>query len=60
MTFAYRADDRLRINLNVSWEGKTYAVRFTDRDDPNTGLGTIKDVKTDNLWHVAVVPLSNG
>lgn len=57
LSFAYRADDRLRVDLNLVWEAKTYGVRFTDRDNPNPILGAIPDVQTDGKWHLASVPL---
>ena len=57
LTFAYRADDRLRVDLRFVWEKKRYSVRFTDRDNPDTRVATIGGVKTDNQWHNATLNL---
>ena len=57
LTFAYRADDRLRVDLQFVWEKRRYNVRFTDRDNPDTRVATIGGVKTDNEWHWATVNL---
>ena len=57
LTFAYRADDRVRSDLTFNWDGKPYSIRFLDRDNPNTRVATIKDVKADGEWHLATVDL---
>ena len=54
LTFAFRADDRLRADLNFKWDGKPYSIRFTDRDNPNARVAAI-DAQADDKWHVATV-----
>ncbi len=56
LTFAYRNDDRLREDFRLSWEGKNYFIRFTDRDGAQTKLGEIQDIPDGN-WHRAQIPL---
>ena len=41
LTFAYRTDDRVRVDLTFIWEKKRYSVRFLDRDNPDTRVATI-------------------
>lgn len=55
-SFAYRCDDRLRVDLNLSWNGQPYSVRFTDSDDPNPRLGDLNAVR-DGQWHLATFNL---
>ncbi len=57
LTFAYRADDRVRSDLNFQWERKPYSIRFLDRDNPNVRVASVADVKSDNQWHLASVDL---
>ena len=57
LTFAYRADDRVRVDLTFSWDGKPYSARFLDRDNPDARVATIDDVKADLSWHTATVNL---
>ncbi len=57
LTFAYRADDRVRVDLHFIWEKKRYSVRFLDRDNPDTRVATLADVKADNQWHIATLNL---
>ena len=57
LTFAYRADDRLRSDFNFRWNGKLTSIRFTDRDNPNPRAATIDNVRADDKWHVASVDL---
>ena len=57
LTFAYRTDDRVRVDLTFDWEGKPYSIRFLDRDNPAPRVATISDVKADAQWHLARVDL---
>ena len=57
LTFAYRTDDRVRVDLAFIWEKKRYSIRFLDRDNPDARVATIADVKADKSWHVATVNL---
>ncbi len=57
LTFAYRTDDRVRLDLTFVWERKRYSIRFLDRDNPDARVATIGNVKADNAWHVATVNL---
>ena len=57
LTFAYRTDDRVRVDLTFIWEKKRYSARFLDRDNPDARVATIADVKADKAWHVATVNL---
>lgn len=56
LTFAYRNDNRLRLDFRLVWEGKNYLVRFTDRDGTQTKLGEIENIPDEN-WHRAQIPL---
>ncbi|WP_105483036.1 hypothetical protein [Abditibacterium utsteinense] len=56
LTFAYRNDDRLRLDFRLRWEDKNYFVRFTDRDGAQTKLGEIENI-ADNQWHRAQISL---
>ncbi len=51
-TFAYRCDDRLRLDMNLSWNNQPYSIHFTDSDDPNPRLGDFNAVR-DGQWHLA-------
>jgi len=55
-SFAYRCDNRLRVDLNFGWSGQPYSVRFTDSDDPNPRLGDLNAVR-DGQWHLATFNL---
>ncbi len=57
LTFAYRTDDRVRVDLNFVWEKRRYSVRFLDRDNPDTRVATFAGIKADNQWHVATLNL---
>ncbi|RYG66577.1 hypothetical protein EON80_15150 [bacterium] len=57
ITFAYRADDRLRIDFRLMWEGVPYYIRFFDRDGAQTKLGEIQGLVADDKWHRAQIPL---
>ncbi len=57
VTFAYRADDRVRVDLTFGWAGKLYSIRFLDRDNPSPRVATIAGVKADAQWHLARVDL---
>ena len=57
LTFAYRADDRVRVDLTFIWERKRYSVRFLDRDNPDARVATIGGVKADKTWRVASINL---
>ena len=57
LTFAYRTDSRVRVDLTFVWDKKRYDVRFLDRDNPDARVATIAKVKTDNSWQVASVNL---
>ena len=57
LTFAYRADDRLRTDLHFKWNGKPYSIRFTDRDAPDPRVASVDAVTPDNSWHLASVNL---
>ena len=57
LTFAYRTDDRVRVDLTFNWEGKPYSIRFLDRDNPDPRVATIPDIKADSQWHTARVDL---
>jgi hypothetical protein len=57
VTFAYKADDRLRIDFRLTWEGVPYFIRFFDRDGGQTPLGKIEGLIPDNKWHRAQIPL---
>lgn len=57
LTFAYRADARLRLDFRLGWEGKPYSIGFFDRDAKAPRLGTIADVTADEKWHLAQIPL---
>ena len=57
LTFAYRTDDRVRVDLSFVWEKKRYSVRFLDRDNPDTRVATLADIKADSQWHVATLNL---
>jgi len=52
LSFAYRCDDRLRLDLNLLWNGQPYSIRFTDSDNPNPRLGDLGAIR-DGQWHVA-------
>lgn len=55
-TFAYRCDDRLRLDLNLAWNGQPYSIHFTDSDNPNPRLGDLGAVR-DGKWHLATFDL---
>lgn len=57
LTFAYRTDDRVRVDLTFNWDSKPYSIRFLDRDNPNPRVATIAGIKADNQWHTARVDL---
>ena len=57
LTFAYRTDDRVRVDLTFDWEGKPYTIRFLDRDNPAPRAATIVGVTADLEWHTARVDL---
>ncbi|HEX8464669.1 MAG TPA: hypothetical protein VF627_08645, partial [Abditibacterium sp.] len=57
LTFAYRADERVRADLRLSWEGRSYSLNLFDRDNPQPRLGRIEKVVLDRKWHTAQVPL---
>ena len=57
LTFAYRADDRVRADLTFLWEKKRYSVRFLDRDNPDTRVASLAGIKADSQWHVATLHL---
>ena len=57
LTFAYRADDRVRVDLTFVWQKKRYSVRFLDRDNPDARVATFANIKADNQWRVASVNL---
>ncbi|BCM93291.1 hypothetical protein IAD21_05182 [Abditibacteriota bacterium] len=52
LTFAYRCDDRLRLDMNLSWNNQPYSIHFTDSDNPNPRLGDLGVVR-DYQWHLA-------
>ncbi len=56
LTFAYRSEDRLRVDFRLLWEGKPYVIRFSDRDGGATKLGEIENIPDGN-WHRAILPL---
>lgn len=56
LTFAYRCDDRLRLDLNLTWNNAPYSIRFTDSDNPNPRLGDLRAVR-DGQWHLATFDL---
>ena len=56
LTYAYRNDDRLRLDFRLAWEGKNYAIRFSDRDGTQTKLGETENIP-DGKWHRAQIPL---
>ena len=55
-TFAYRCDDRLRLDLNLTWNNQPYSIHFTDSDNPNPRLGDLNAVR-DGQWHLATFDL---
>ncbi len=57
LTFRYRADDRLRADFRLTWDKKPYSIRFFDRDNPRSRLGTIAGANADGKWHLAQIPL---
>ena len=57
LTFAYRADDRVRVDLTFTWNDKPYSIRFLDRDNPFPRVASIDDVKADLGWHLATINL---
>jgi hypothetical protein len=57
VTFAYRGDDRLRVDFRLMWEGVPYMIRFFDRDGAQTLLGKVEGVVGDGKWHRAQIPL---
>lgn len=57
ISFAYRADDRVRVDFRVVWEGVNYFIRFLDRDGAQKPLGKIEGVVSDGKWHRAQIPL---
>lgn len=52
LTFAYKVDDRLRLDMNMSWNNQPYSIHFTDSDNPNPRLGDLKVIR-DGQWHLA-------
>ncbi len=56
LTFAYKCDDRLRVDLNLTWNNAPYSIRFTDSDNPNPRLGDVGAVR-DGQWHLATFDL---
>lgn len=56
LTFAYRCDDRLRLDLILTWNNQPYSIHFVDRDNPSPRLGDLNAV-TDGQWHVATFDL---
>ncbi|RYX84701.1 hypothetical protein EON83_08680 [bacterium] len=52
LTFAYRCDDRLRLDMNLTWNNQPYSIHFTDSDNPNPRLGDLKVIR-DGQWHMA-------
>ncbi len=52
LTFAYRCDDRLRVDLNLMWNNQPYSLHFADSDNPNPRLGDFQIVR-DGQWHLA-------
>ncbi|MBW3636351.1 MAG: hypothetical protein KY445_07790 [Armatimonadetes bacterium] len=57
VTFRYRADDRLRADFRLTWDKKPYSIRFFDRDNPRSRLGTVAGANADGKWHLAQLPL---
>ncbi len=56
LTFAYRCDDRLRLDLNLAWNNQPYSIHFTDSDNPNPRLGDLNATR-DGAWHLATFNL---
>ncbi len=54
LTFAYRCDDRLRLDFNLMWQNQWYSIHFTDSDNPNPRLGDFNAVR-DGQWHLAQI-----
>ena len=54
LTFAYKCDDRLRVDLNFSWNNQPYKIHFTDSDNPNAQLADVGAIR-DGQWHVAQI-----
>lgn len=57
ITFAYRADDRLRVDFRLTWDDKPYSIRFFDHDGAQPRLGTLDNLAADGKWHQAQIPL---
>lgn len=51
VSFAYKADDRLRVNLTVYVNGDWKSIKFSDNDDDQGIIGEVPDVQLDNQWH---------
>lgn len=53
VSFDYKCDDRLRVDLVVYVNGDLKAIRFTDNDNNLGVIGSVPEVKRDGEWHHA-------
>ncbi len=55
ISFDYKVSAQLRVDFMLLFEGRTYSIQFTDKDNPAPSLGRVPDVITDNKWHHAEI-----
>ena len=57
ISFDYKVSPQLRVDFMLDFEGKTYSIQFTDKDNPAPRLGAVENVIADNKWHHAEINL---
>lgn len=51
VSFDYKIPPQLRADFMLLFDGKTYSIQFTDKDNPAPRIGSVPDVIADNQWH---------
>ena len=59
ISFDYKVPPQLRVDFMLLFDGKTYSVQFTDKDNPALRIGSVPDVIADNKWHHTEFNLGN-
>ncbi len=53
ISFDYKVPPQLRADFMLLFDGVTYSIQFTDKDNPAPRIGSVPTVIADNQWHHA-------
>ncbi|MBV9865266.1 MAG: hypothetical protein JO316_07955 [Abitibacteriaceae bacterium] len=59
LSFDYKVSPQIRTNFLVGFQGGTFDIQFTDRDNVMPRLGTVPNVVADNQWHHTEINLAD-